>query len=141
MTKDSTKAERLEVTAANHGRRLWSKHDRMEWLQRSQVTYAPLWYRLGALAMATHRENGHSPFEPGELASTLIAPNKQTGEIGPAPDSTLRRNITRAVDYGMLDPMSCARCLVVPRGVTGGLVGKRDDLCHAPHYESAKRPA
>lgn len=86
---------------------------------------APRWVRIVLLANSRVQPNGHAPFAKGELAELL----QRDGET---PNRRVLYNaIQRAVDLGLLQPGSIARCLI-PVGVQRSRGGNFGD-CPRKH--------
>lgn len=105
----------------------WSQHDRAMWAAHAARDGLDKWLRLVALAYSRHQENGHTPFERGELRSLLPSVDTSTGEV--RPDKNLDRHIRQAVDLGFLLADSNASCLIVPHGVRVGSGVKAAKSC------------
>ena len=99
----------------------FAMHKQIEWKRQAQERREwDAWLRVAALAYGTHRRNGHSPFATGEISRLL--------KISRA--ATVSDAIRKAIEFGMLDRKSTARCLVVrPHMVTGGQYGAPNEPC------------
>ncbi|MGB3352683.1 MAG: hypothetical protein WBB00_07905 [Mycobacterium sp.] len=96
------------------------------WLARANDTdLKPLWLRVVALAYGAQKMNGHAHYGKGWIAEFF----------GKSP-SAVCNAIADAIRYGMLDPASNSRCLVVPEQVRGGK-GSAYDRC-PEHWEQPK---
>jgi len=69
----------------------------------------PPFLRLHHLALAKAGPHGHAEFPRGDLARKLGTAGKRYRNIDAA--------IANAVSYGLLDPSSMPRCLVLPTGL------------------------
>lgn len=113
----------------------FSMHSRQVWRDRSQDQSCDAWLRAASVAYGQHRENGHCPLYPGELARLLSTPDKRTGELLPNKNPT--RAVKQAVQKGWLAPGSGTLCLIVP----GGSVWMGNDLSrHKPCRACEERP-
>jgi hypothetical protein len=109
---------------------------RQSFWEEQAATLPLLWQRLGAIAFATHKRNGHANFKPGELAMMLGKPGSSGWEsLSPSQISNL---IASAKKAGWLASESNSRCLVVPHhAITGGL-GNEGERC-AVHHGKRRR--
>ena len=110
-----------------------SIHVRSFWQAQAGNPRLFLWHRVYAYAYGAHRENGHTPCKPRELALAVAVVDVKTGEIVEPSSNRISEAIRICVDYGFLDPQSTASCLIVPSGITGGLVGRATDQCTHRH--------
>lgn len=92
--------------------RAWARHYQDDWQARAGDPRLPYWFRIAALAFGCHTENGHARFKRGEVALVLGSLDPKTGELRPF--ANVRREIARAVEYGLLEEGSYWGCLVVP---------------------------
>lgn len=98
---------------------LWAKHYQSAWEERGLDVRLPKWLRLVSYAYARHHRNGHANFRQGELEALLGVSASSVSQL-----------ISKAVDYGFLDPSSKARCLVVmPHQIGGGSCGSAFTPC------------
>lgn len=104
---DARQGHRKDNRILNPVESEWSGQVQHVWQERALDTSAPLptWQRIAFLALARHKADGHADFARGELARLLGEPPKK---------NNLNRELRQAVQYGWLDPSSCARCLVLP---------------------------
>lgn len=75
----------------------------------SDMVGNPPFLRLHHLALANAGPHGHAEFPRGELARKLSTAGKRYRNVEAA--------IANAVAYGLLDPSSQPRCLVLPTGL------------------------
>lgn len=88
----------------------------------------PYWLRVTALAYGSHADNGHARFKRGEVALILGTVDHETGELRPF--ANVRREISRAVEYGWLEEGSYWGCLIVPaHSIRKGELGHRPAPC------------
>lgn len=92
--------------------RQWARHYQDDWQARAGDPRLPYWFRIAALAYGSHTENGHARFKHGEIAKILGAVDRETGEFRPF--ANVRREIARAVEFGLIEEGSYWGCLVVP---------------------------
>lgn len=105
------------------------------WEDQASSPSMHLWLRVACLAMANHRRNRHTPFKPGGVRLALSTIDTATGELVQPAEATVTRAITKAVEYGWLDPHSTAACLVVPDRIHGGYLGAPNEKCRDRHRE------
>jgi hypothetical protein len=117
----------LENPFAMHRQSFWEE----------QAATLPLaWQRLGAIAFATHKGNGHANFKSGELGMMLGKPGPEGWEaLSPQHVSNL---ISTAKKAGWLAAESSSRCLVVPHHAIQGGLGSANEKC-AVHHGKRRR--
>lgn len=103
------------------------------WQKLSADESSPLWLRLAHLAAADAPANGHAAYNSGELARRfgrfdVSRFDHPDGPMIPLAASVISRAIATAVDRGMLEPGSGARCMIVPE-VQAGEQGNPGDPC------------
>jgi hypothetical protein len=109
---------------------------RQSFWEEQAATLPLAWQRLGAIAFATHKRNGHANFKPGDLAMMLGRPGPDGWEsLSPTHLSNL---IATAKKAGWLAPESNSRCLVVPCHAIQGGLGNPNDKC-AVHHGKRRR--
>ena len=102
-----------------------------------QAATLPLaWQRLGAIAFATHKRNGHANFKAGKLAMMLGKPGPDGWES--LSSTHLSNLIASAKKAGWLAPESNSRCLVVPHHAIQGGLGHENEKC-AVHHGKRRR--
>lgn len=101
----------------------WARHYQAPWQEKAGNPDLPKWFRVFALALGSHKANGHATFQPGDVSAVLGRVDLTTGEF--TPDRDVRKHIATAVRYGLLAKGSSVRCLVVPaHSVEGGRGGQ-----------------
>ena len=87
--------------------RTYAVHYRDGWEAMGQDKEVPVLTRLVALAYARTDSNAHAQFGHGELMQILCVEKDK-----------VQRLIGQAVKARLLDPMSCASCLVAPAHIS-----------------------
>lgn len=96
----------------------FSMHVQSWWREQAKNADHDMWFRIMALALGTHRRNGHAGFGVGEIARELKVTDRKVSD-----------GIRIAKKHGVIDNNSCSRCLIVPaHGIQGGL-GHENDAC------------
>ena len=122
----------------------YSRHQMSWWLEQAANPRLPLHSRLYALALGSHRANGHALFHrgsrtrPGDIAVTL-GTDRYTGEVVPVAPHYVRRLIDQLVDWGQLEDGSNAACLIVPRHAVSLGVGDPNAPCPIDHIAVARK--
>jgi hypothetical protein len=116
----------------------FSMHRQSVWMQRASDRAAnpslPLWVRVGFLALACHRANGHANFKPGEIAEILGKPGQ------PLTPAHVSKEIRLAKQAEWIMPESNARCLVVPPTAAWGGLGHVNDNCPVHNVKKKHLP-
>ena len=120
------------------GANRYSMHQRSFWQRQAGNPNLFLWTRVYATAYGAHRMNGHAPFGDGELALTLATVNETTGELEVPESWAISRAIRLCVRYGFLESRSTSSCLVVPKEISGGLLGSPQEVCDRRHREPSR---
>ena len=119
-------------------RNTWAKHFQSVWEERAADPAYPLWCRVGWLALARHKANGHANFQRGQLSQIFGGFGKDG--FKPLDSNNLQRVIRKAKKAGLLDESSCAECLVVPaHAVEGGWGGSAYSPCPVHVRKAAQR--
>jgi hypothetical protein len=80
-----------------------------------------LYMRVYFLALADANRLQHAEYATGALREALSSVNERTGEVTHPTKAAVSKAIAKAIETDLLDPLSSARCLVLPaRSVSGG---------------------